>query len=626
MQSGTNLSQNFPDSATLHPGYETDHCRSHRPDYTKGFIPMSLKFTGTFEELKETLSSLGGEWNDSQPAKKVLRLSGGVLNWFTGTGTLQFQGRGSGLEELEACVPHLLYPSEYPEPKQAISKVEKAEQETRPSDNKAASLEQLYLRGEFKDTELVVGIVNAVGTEYKRVLDPLKDRLKGFGYEVEEIRVSSLLPAPCSNPSEYERIKHYMDQGDELRRKAENNAILAAGASSKIKGIRKGEPKKTAYIVNSLKHPDEVEFLRKVYGDGFYLFGIHADEKRRHAYLVEDKSLTQMQAEELIRIDEDEKIEHGQRTRDTFHLSDFFISLGKNDDQVKNTVQRFLELLFSNPFRSPTFDEFAMFMAFNSSIRSSDLSRQVGAIVSRGQQIIATGANDTPRFGGGQYWAEVDPATGEVNDAADGKDYTREKDSNKAAQKEIISEIASTLIEELFASEEKRQELESVLGRSKISDLTEFGRVVHAEMEAMLSCARIGVSTLNASLYCTTFPCHNCAKHIIDAGITRVVYVEPYPKSRALDLHSEAISLKTSLDSQSDQDRVVFEPFTGVGARRFLDLFSMSLGDGSKLKRKDKLGNTVEWTKDVAVARTPLLPKSYLDVESSASELWDKKP
>jgi cytidine deaminase len=568
--------------------------------------------------------SLAGDWHEDQPNKKVMHLNGGVLNWFSSTGTLQFQGRSPGLEQLQATVPHLLYPEEYAESKKETSLTANMAPQEKPNDDKAATPEQLYLQGHFKDTELVIGIVNAVGTEYKRVLEPLKDRLIVLGYAVEEVRVSSLLPEPISNPGEYERIRHYMTQGDELRRNSGNNAILAAGATYKIKNARQGDPRKIAYIVNSLKHPDEVEFLRKVYGDGFYLFGIHSDEKRRHAYLVEDKSLTQAQADELIRIDEDEKIEHGQRTRDTFHLSDFFISLGRNGDQVKNTVQRFLELLFSNPFRSPTFDEFAMFMAFNSSIRSSDLSRQVGAIIARDQQILATGANDTPKFGGGQYWSEVDPATGEVNDVEDGKDYMRERDSNKAAQQEIIEEIASALIEQLLASEDKKQELETVLGRSKIADLTEFGRVVHAEMEAMLSCARIGVSTVNAALYCTTFPCHNCAKHIIDAGITRVVYVEPYPKSRALDLHSEAISLKTSLDNQSEKDRVTFEPFTGVGARRFLDLFSMSLGGGSKLRRKDKQGSTVEWTKESAVARTPLLPKSYLEVESAASEIWQE--
>lgn len=586
---------------------------------------MNLKFTGTFDVLKSTLSPLNGEWDEDQPSKKVLRLNGGLLNWFSSTGTLQFQGKNPGLEQLQASVPHLLYPKEYDEPKEEISVAASLVTEEKSSNDNATSPEQLYLQGKFKETELIIGIVNAVGTEYKRVLDPLKDRLKGFGYAVEEIRISSLLSEPSSNPSEYERIKHYMNKGDDLRKTTENNAILAAGAAHKIRESRSNcAPKRTAYIVNSLKHPDEVEFFRKVYGDGFYLFGIHADEKRRHAYLVDDKSLTQAQADELIRIDEDEKVDHGQRTRDTFHLSDFFVSLGKNDDQVKNTIKRFLELLFSNPFRSPTFDEFSMFMAFNSSIRSSDLSRQVGAIIARDQQIVATGANDTPRFGGGQYWAEVDPATGVVNDTDDGKDYTRARDSNKAAQNEIIKEIVDALIEHSLSSAEKKEELETVLGQSKISDLTEFGRVVHAEMEAILSCARIGVSTVNTTLYCTTFPCHNCAKHIIDAGIERVVYVEPYPKSRALDLHSEAISLKTSLDDQSEQHRVTFEPFTGVGARRFLDLFSMSLGGGSKLKRKNKQGETVEWAKESAVARTPLLPKSYLDVEAAASNIWRK--
>lgn len=586
---------------------------------------MSLKFTGTFEELKQKLSSLDGDWSEDQPSKKVLRLNGGVLNWFETTGTLNIQGRNPGMDQLRGAVPYLLYPEEYDEYMPSAEQPNKEAVGVSFSQKKTATPEELYLNGGFSDTELIIGIVNAVGTEYKRVLDKLKDRLNGFGYAVEEIRVSGLLQAPVGALKEYQRIKYYMDQGDVLRKRTGNNAILAAGAAHQMKERRKGEhPKKMAYILNSLKHPDEVDFLRKVYGEGFYLFGIHADEKRRRDYLVNDKSLTQAEASELIRIDEDERLDYGQKTRDTFHLSDFFISLGKNDDQVKNTLQRFLDLLFSNPFTNPTFDEFAMFMAFNSSIRSSDLSRQVGAVISRDQQIIATGANDTPKYGGGQYWAEVSLDTGEVIDADDGKDYTREKDSNKVAQQEIIKEIADALIQQSLATEEKRAELEGILSQSKISDLTEFGRVVHAEMEAILSCSRVGISTVDASLYCTTFPCHNCAKHIIDAGIKRVVYVEPYPKSRALDLHSDAISLKTGLDIKPDQGRVVFEPFTGVGARRFLDLFSMSLGSGSKLKRKDKQGGTVEWKKESAVARTPLLPKSYLDVEQAASGIWNE--
>ncbi|WP_429183277.1 anti-phage dCTP deaminase [Aeromonas rivipollensis] len=487
---------------------------------------MDLKFSGSYESLMEKLSSLRGDWDESQLNKKVLRLNSGVMNWFESTGRIQFQGKDPGKATLEAEVPKLLYPTEIViiAPTKVSATVDEPHAIPAKIDQ-GLSIERQYLTTGINEGELVIGIVSAVGTEYKRVTEPLTDRLTGFGYVVQEIRVSSCLPDVSVN-GEYARIKHYMQAGDTLREKSVNNAILAAGVTKKISASRKLSNPKCAYIVNSLKHPREVEFLRKVYGDGFYLIGIHADEKRRHQHLTDDKGMTQVQANELIRIDEDESFDHGQKTRDTYHLADFFLNLGSNTDQVKNRLQRFLELIFSHPYKNPTFDEFAMFMAFNSSVRSGDLSRQVGAVISREKQIIATGANDVPKSGGGLYWAEVDEATGKIVDAPDGKDYTREGDSNKQAQTEIIQEIAKSLLEKGLVDGQNEVELRKVLRESKISDLTEFGRVVHAEMDALLSCSRAGIPTTDSTLYCTTFPCHNCAKHIIASGIKRVVYVD----------------------------------------------------------------------------------------------------
>ena len=133
-----------------------------------------------------------------------------------------------------------------------------------------------------------------------------------------------------------------MNAGDKLRKDTDLNSILAYGAAKLIADDRDETQPKRAYIINSLKHPDEVEALRKIYGQGFYLFGIHADKKRRLHYLTNDKNLTNSQAMELTNIDEDEKVKYGQRTRDTFHLSDFYINFGRNDDHIKNTIQRFL--------------------------------------------------------------------------------------------------------------------------------------------------------------------------------------------------------------------------------------------------------------------------------------------
>ncbi|HDR1607214.1 TPA: cytidine deaminase, partial [Pasteurella multocida] len=458
------------------------------------------------------------------------------------------------------------------------------------------------------------------------VIDSLKSRLEIFEYDTEIIKISSILPPfSDSKKGEYQRVRYYMIQGDKFREKSGNNSILAAGAISLIKKYRKEEHKKRAYIIDSLKHPEEVELLRKVYGNGFYLFGIHADKERRMDFLINEKGCNPEAANELIRIDENENINHGQKTRDTYHLSDFFLNLGNNSDHVKNTLQRFLELIFSNQYLNPTFDEFAMFMAFNSSVRSGDLSRQVGAVISKNKQIISTGVNDVPSFGGGLYWALADYKTGKVNDVENGKDYKKGIDSNKQTQIEIIQEILREA-EHIDLNKKQKEKLENILRNSRISDLTEFGRVVHAEMEAILACGREGISTVNSTLYCTTFPCHNCAKHIIASGINRVVYVEPYPKSKALEFHSESIELRSSFDdSENSQEKVIFEPFIGVGPRRFLDLFSMNLGIGSKLKRKQKNGAILFWDKDSASIRTPLINNSYLELEEQAISIWENE-
>jgi deoxycytidylate deaminase len=265
-----------------------------------------------------------------------------------------------------------------------------------------------------------------------------------------------------------------------------------------------------------------------------------------------------------------------------------------------------------------------MFMAFSSSVRSGDLSRQVGAVLAKNQQILSTGANECPASGGGLYWAELDNNTGNVIDKSDGKDYTRNEDSNKVEQNDIIESILANIEKIESVQKDAVEKIQAVLESSRIRDLTEFGRVVHAEMEAIISCSREGISCIKSTLYCTTFPCHNCAKHIIAAGVNRVVYVEPYPKSKALEFHSDSIELKTQLDDSTQQEQVIFEPFTGVGARRFLDFFSMNLGAGNKLKRKTKDGTAVEWEKNMAKVRVPLLPNSYIDIEKVASEIYDQ--
>ncbi len=53
-------------------------------------------------------------------------------------------------------------------------------------------------------------------------------------------------------------------------------------------------------------------------------------------------------------------------------------------------------------------------------------------------------------------------------------------------------------------------------------------RTIHAEMNALLQCAKYGISTKGATIYVTHFPCLQCTKSLIQAGIERVYYAEDY--------------------------------------------------------------------------------------------------
>ncbi len=573
-----------------------------------------MRFDGTFEELKIKLESIlpAGEWrviNENQHQFKTR--SKGILNWYPSTGTLHFQGKPHAASKLQEMVEPLLnshYGAQHTQPDDAAQMLAELSQEP-------ASDTSYFIDDTYSDSELIIGLVGTIGTDLPEVSKLIGDRLKIFGYETCTIKVSTDVIASIGSPADtthqYDRISSFMEEGNRLRGKSKDNAILALGAAVQINKLRSESApmRRRAFIINSLKSPAEVERLRKIYSDGFFLVGVHADLTRRHEYLVKDLSMTEEQASRLIERDADERDEHGQHTRNTYHLSDFFIDYNGNSDSLKKQTWRILDLLFGRPYITPTFDEYAMFMAFSASLRSADLSRQVGAVLTKHRCIIATGANDVPKAHGGLYWPEKDPDTHGIVDAPDGRDYMRGQDSNAIQKRLIIDDILAVV------PQEYHQELAPLIRKSKIKDITEYGRVVHAEMEALLSSARSGVNCSGSDLYCTTFPCHNCAKHIVAAGIKRVVYVEPYPKSKALEFHSDAISLG------NNPDNVVFEPFIGVGPRSFFNLFSTNLGSGYPVARKNDDGEIVEWKEESAKLRTQMLPCSYMDREAAAANL-----
>jgi deoxycytidylate deaminase len=149
---------------------------------------------------------------------------------------------------------------------------------------------------------------------------------------------------------------------------------------------------------------------------------------------------------------------------------------------------------------------------------------------------------------------------------------------------------------------------------TRAASILEFGRMVHAEMFAISDAARRGLSVLRATLYCTTFPCHMCARHIVATGLREVVYIEPYPKSMAKELYRK--SIRVDYDAEADADAVVFRPFVGIAPRRYIDLFEMS-------ERKDARGHTTEWTPDTAKPKITQI-SNYDDAEIVCIDFLDE--
>ena len=136
----------------------------------------------------------------------------------------------------------------------------------------------------------------------------------------------------------------------------------------------------------------------------------------------------------------------------------------------------------------PDWDEYFMRMAEVAETRSTCTRRKVGAVIVKDHRILATGYNGVPT--GIQHCSQ-----------------------------------RGCLREELGVPSGQRHEL---------------CRGLHAEQNAIIQAAHLGLSIVGGTLYCTNQPCVICAKMIINAGIERIVIRDGYPDELAQDMLREA--------------------------------------------------------------------------------------
>jgi cytidine deaminase len=456
--------------------------------------------------------------------------------------------------------------------------------------------------------ELFFGLCSPVGTDNKKVADLINDRLRRYSYDTKYLKVTDLMKSivikdmTLSNSDIQGRYDTHIKYANKIRELFNLPYVLSVLCCAAVRNFRseKGAEtyiEKQAYVFDQFKRTEEVALLRQVYGRLFIVISIYSDREKRIESLtqriahdhVEPRPDGSHKAAARSLVDRDEREEgdpNGQRLQETFAVADLFINM---DDPkgAEALIDRFFEGLFGANFVSPTREEYGMYMARNAALRSLDLSRQVGAaIMTSNGETITAGCNEVPKAGGGTYW------TGDTNDS---RDYAKRFDSNEQIKRSLLSNFTRQLAETGYLrSDISKDDVNAIIlketskdGRLRnvhLMDLLEFGRIIHAEMSALCDAARLGRAVKDAILYCTTFPCHICAKHIVAAGIKKVVFIEPYPKSYAEQLHGDAIVVGQA----ETGSKVVFEPFIGIAPFRYRDIFERG-------RRKDDQGDFIEW-------------------------------
>jgi cytidine deaminase len=228
--------------------------------------------------------------------------------------------------------------------------------------------------------ELVFALVAAVGTDLELVAEVLTESLAEVRYRVAVVHVIELLREITGLKTTIQdepirtRYSSRMDAGNEFRRRIGRGDALASLAVRHIQELRAtetGDPDKPsvrrAFVIRSLKHPDEVRRLREIYGRGVFVIAAHSPPDVRLDNLARKiagsrysvkKHEHEEQADELIRRDSKESDPLGQNVRDTFPLADFFVDASKARSQIKEEIGRFIALLFGNQFLTTTRDDY----------------------------------------------------------------------------------------------------------------------------------------------------------------------------------------------------------------------------------------------------------------------------
>lgn len=249
------------------------------------------------------------------------------------------------------------------------------------------------------------------------------------------------------------------------------------------------------WIIDGVRNPSEVVELRKL--RGFSLIGVTARNEILIKRLIErgrasEKAIDEREiAAKLARETGEGEPATGQQISKCMNMVDFLIINEGTFPELEAKLNHFIGMFYG--VERPSFDEVFMEISYTWAKRATCLRRRVGAVIAKDSQQLTAGYNGAPRG---------------LPHCADLGGCLREKMGIPSGQR------------------------------------AELCRGTHAEQNAITQAAKFGINIENGTLYCNTYPCVICAKMIMNAGISRVVYDSDYDDALSKELLASQKVLK----------------------------------------------------------------------------------
>ncbi|QXI18452.1 hypothetical protein [Pseudomonas hamedanensis] len=373
--------------------------------------------------------------------------------------------------------------------------------------------------------------------------------------------------------------KLYQNSGDNIRSSGlANSNIFDAGKifnfpkhlNFLIKLVRKSTIAKgipCRVVIDAIRNPYEAFFLKRRYAN-FYLISVNTPNSKRLSSLHEYRKLSIREISDLDNKEYPGKLSGAnkfiaQNIQACIEIADIHIHNSKtsefNQNDLVSQLAWYLALMMHPGLVMPTSVENCMQIAYTVKQSSGCISRQVGAVVTdTGYSVKSVGWNSTPQ---GQTPCLLRSAE-DLLSGINGADYS-EYEKNDNVFRKALSDKYFDLIK--TGATQKRnipfcfKALQNEIEGEKNQVHT---RSLHAEENAFLQIAKFGGQKLiGGILFTTASPCELCAKKAYQLGVTKIIYIDPYP-GIAID-HILSVGAK----------KPILELFRGAVGRAFYQLY-----------------------------------------------------